>query len=74
MSAEHLDHLIEAAVALRPAQETHAFHQNLPGRRLLAEERPIAAVAHETGYGSAPAFIAGFKRHFGVTPHQYRRR
>ena len=42
--------------------------------RLLAEERPIAEVAREAGYGSAPAFIAVFKRHFGVTPHQYRRR
>lgn len=40
---------------------------------LLAEERPIGEVAREAGYGSAPAFIAVFKRHFGVTPHQYRR-
>jgi len=41
--------------------------------RLLAERRPIAEIALASGYGSAPAFIAVFKRHFGVTPHQYRR-
>lgn len=41
--------------------------------RLLASERPVSAVAHDAGYGSATAFIAAFKRHFGVTPHQYRR-
>jgi AraC-like DNA-binding protein len=42
--------------------------------RLLAERRPIAEIAQASGYGSAPAFISVFKRHFGVTPHQYRLR
>lgn len=42
--------------------------------RLLSEQRPIAEIAHASGYGGAPAFIAVFKRHFGVSPHQYRRR
>jgi AraC-like DNA-binding protein len=41
--------------------------------RLLAEQRPVGEIALASGYGSAPAFIAVFKRHFGVTPHQYRR-
>lgn len=47
------------------------LHQAL---RLLAEQRPIAEIARASGYGGAPAFIAVFKRHFGVTPHQYRLR
>lgn len=33
--------------------------------------RPLADVARATGYGSANAFIAAFKRRFGVTRHRW---
>jgi AraC-like DNA-binding protein len=39
--------------------------------RLLAAQHRVADVARDSGYGSASAFIAAFKRHFGVTPHRW---
>lgn len=33
---------------------------------------PLADVAHRSGYSTDMAFIRAFKRHFGVTPGQYR--
>lgn len=42
--------------------------------RLLADRRPVADVARDSGYGSASAFIAAFKRTFGVTPNRCRSR
>src|SRR5690606_13509675 len=38
VSAEHLDGLVEAAIPLRPTQESHALDQNLLRRRLLQEQ------------------------------------
>ena len=32
----------------------------------------LMEVAHRTGYGTDMAFIRAFKRHFGVTPGQFR--
>jgi AraC-like DNA-binding protein len=39
--------------------------------RLLAERQSVATVARASGYSSASAFIAAFKRHFGVTPSRW---
>lgn len=42
---------------------------------LLAEQGwPIAAVAGRVGYGSPFALSTAFKRRYGVSPDQYRRR
>ena len=41
---------------------------------LIAGNRPIRALAREAGYESAGAFSAAFKRAFGKTPTQWRRR
>ena len=38
---------------------------------LLAEETPVTTVALDLGYDSPSAFIAAFKRAFGVTPARY---
>ncbi|WP_031465506.1 AraC family transcriptional regulator [Sciscionella sediminilitoris] len=35
---------------------------------LLAEGHPVATVAHRTGYATASAFTAAFRRHLGVPP------
>lgn len=38
---------------------------------LLAEGRPVTSVAFDIGYEGPSAFIAAFKRSFGVTPGRY---
>jgi len=45
----------------------------LRGLELLAEGRSVTAVALDLGYCNISAFIALFKRTFGVTPTQYLR-
>jgi AraC-like DNA-binding protein len=45
----------------------------LRGLELLAEGRSVTTVALELGYCNISAFIALFKRAFGVTPTQYMR-
>jgi AraC-like DNA-binding protein len=40
---------------------------------MLAEDRPVQAVALDLGYSTASAFITLFKRTFGETPSTYRR-
>lgn len=37
----------------------------------LAADKPVMAVALDSGYDNASAFIALFRRVFGVTPGQY---
>ena len=46
----------------------------LAAEMLLATGRPITAIAKETGYESAPAFSAAFKRTFGKPPSTWRRK
>lgn len=43
-------------------------------RLLRQTDRPLPAIAREVGYGSPSAFSHAFKRHFGLTPGQYRPR
>lgn len=38
---------------------------------LLAAGRPVTAIALDLGYGNVSAFIAMFRRYFGVTPGRY---
>ncbi|TDD90489.1 AraC family transcriptional regulator [Actinomadura rubrisoli] len=38
---------------------------------LLAEGVPVTAVAHRVGYGTPSAFVAVFRRSFGVSPARY---
>ncbi|PRX50976.1 AraC-like DNA-binding protein [Prauserella shujinwangii] len=38
---------------------------------LLAEGRPVAAVAHQVGYATASAFLAAFRRTVGTSPSDY---
>jgi transcriptional regulator GlxA family with amidase domain len=41
------------------------------GVQLLAAGESVTNVAEAVGYGSASAFVAAFKRTFGVTPGRY---
>jgi AraC-like DNA-binding protein len=60
--------MAELAISVGEWRQRLRLHHAM---RLLAERRPLADVARATGYGSANAFIAAFKRRFGVTPHRW---
>jgi AraC-like DNA-binding protein len=40
---------------------------------LRATDLRLAAIAGQVGYGSEPAFITAFKRHFGISPGAHRK-
>jgi len=42
--------------------------------RLLADDKPVTAVAHRCGWSSTSAFIDAFRHSFGETPGAHRRR
>jgi AraC-like DNA-binding protein len=46
----------------------------LAAESLIGTREPVAAIARQAGYESAGAFAAAFKRRFGRTPTQWRRR
>jgi AraC-like DNA-binding protein len=73
-SERHLGRLFrkEFGVSFRSLQIEGRLRQ---GRRLLAEtDYKIANVAHECGYRHIGLFNATFKKLFGMTPGQWRRR
>ena len=41
-------------------------------RWMLSKGRPLARIAWETGYADTASFGRAFKRHFGLTPGEYR--
>ena len=44
--------------------------------KLLLEstDRPISVIAAEVGYASAAGFFTAFRKTFGITPTEYRRK
>jgi len=42
-------------------------------RQLEETDKPLQAIAIETGYKSSSSFIVAFRGHFGLTPGQFRR-
>ncbi len=55
-------------MSFRAWRQQARFLQALVG---LAEGRPVTTLALDLGYDSPSAFIAAFKRAFGVTPARY---
>lgn len=43
----------------------------LLAQRMLQEQRPVGAVAHDVGYGSQPAFTKAFTRRVGMSPRDW---
>ena len=39
---------------------------------LIAKDRPVAAIAFETGFGSLSTIYAAFEKRFHATPRRYR--
>lgn len=63
--------LAELGISLGEWRQRLRLHHALG---LLAQPHPITDIARACGYAGSTAFIVAFRRHFGVTPHQYRLR
>lgn len=72
--------MTSTVLARRLAREGASFREVLLSRRMRAAERllrdsrrPIGEIALDLGYAENASFTHGFRRHFGLTPEQYRR-
>jgi len=72
LSPFHLNRVFRSAIGLPP----HRYLEQLRVRRaraLLGGALPLSQVALDSGFVDQSHFTRHFKRHFGVTPGQYRR-
>ncbi|NER07425.1 MAG: helix-turn-helix transcriptional regulator [Okeania sp. SIO3C4] len=47
---------------------------DLAHKLLLDTNKAIVEIAYECGYGQSAHFITAFKRKYGITPKEFRRR
>jgi AraC-like DNA-binding protein len=69
-SRRTLERLFRADVGMSLGRWRHQLRLSY-ALRLLAEGRPVTAVALDVGYDGASAFVAAFRSAFGVTPGRY---
>ncbi len=73
-SARTLEALFVETVGMTPRDFYVGARLNA-GRRLVVETRqPMAAIAERVGFGSASSFARAFRRRFGTSPGEARRR
>ena len=68
--AERSNHLFDQP----PMQYLAQWRLQLAAQQLKTSELPIKTIADRTGYQSEAAFSRAFKRHFGSSPGDWRRR
>ena len=56
-----------------PGEYLRDMRMTVAGRRLLLSSESISDIAYSVGYEDVNFFIRVFKKHFGVTPNQYRK-
>ncbi len=74
LSRSTLMERFEALLRTSPMRYVRAWRLCLAGMALEGSDRPIAAIAHEAGYGTEAAFSRAFARAHGAPPAAWRQR
>ena len=69
----HFRHLFKSLAGLPPQQFLLQCRLQLAATMLIGSTDPIKQIAENTGFGSNIYFYRLFKRHFKITPLEYRR-
>lgn len=73
MSEYHFHRIFKAETGENAAKYITRLRLEKAGRQLLrGEDTMIAQIADDAGFSSASLFCRNFKRHFGMTPNEYR--
>jgi AraC-like DNA-binding protein len=72
LSRSTLTERFEAVLATSPMRYVRDWRLCIAGMTLSTTSRPIAAVAHDAGYGTEAAFNRAFSRAHGVPPAAWR--
>ncbi|HEX4388666.1 MAG TPA: AraC family transcriptional regulator [Steroidobacteraceae bacterium] len=73
VSAFHFLRLFARVTGVTPHQYLLRTRLRRAARLLAADERPIAAIAYDVGFGDLSNFVRTFHRAAGVPPRQFRR-
>jgi transcriptional regulator GlxA family with amidase domain len=74
LSAWWFEHLLKAATGVTFGDHLRNFRLMKAESLLLDWSLRIRQIAFSCGYESVPSFIRDFKRRYGMSPSQYRRR
>ena len=74
MSPSHFHRVVLRLTGVSPKQMVTELRMQRAANLLLHHDTPLRVVASLVGYGTPFAFSAAFKRHEGVSPHEFRRR
>ena len=70
----HFDRLFLTAVGETPTRYLRQRRLSEAARQLIVTRQPILEIALKHQFGSAEAFSRAFRRRFGLSPRDYRRR
>ena len=73
MSRSHFSHRFKAATGLPPAQWVRQVQLEEATRRLLDSGHKLETIAQETGFANANHLCKVFRRHFHLSPGEFRR-
>lgn len=71
---DHLGRAFRREYGLTPGQWVRAVRADRAAEAVLTGDRPLAAIAYETGYADQSHFTREIKRHLGTTPGRLRTR
>jgi AraC family transcriptional regulator len=72
VSPFHFARLFQRAIGVTPLRFLAERRMRLGERLITTTDMPVALIATATGYASASAFGAAFRRHFGANPSAFR--
>jgi AraC-like DNA-binding protein len=73
MSRSHFSHHFKATTGLAPAQYIAQIRLEEATHRLLRSDLKLEAIAAETGYANANHFCKVFRKHYYLSPGEFRR-
>jgi len=74
VSRRRLEQRFREELNRSPAEEIRRVRMAHVGRLLLDSDKPVAAIATETGFATPASLSQAFRQYFGTTPGEYRRR
>lgn len=74
VSGSRLIHLFSAHLSISPMRALRLMRMQHAALRLQDSDEPVGLIATESGFGSVFHLSREFRRHYGVSPSEYRKR
>lgn len=74
VSKNHLSRLFVQHFGATPSDYVNRLRVNKAAASLAADDTNVLHIAMSAGFGSLSSFYANFKKHYGMTPDEFRRK